>query len=265
MTGDKQKIYALLNLLEDEDSQVSTPAMEELLQFERDAEDLVKEFQEAANPRLRGRIHQLGNILNVRRRRHAFIQHAMSSSISLWDGMVQINYQYNPRLNPDQIASMADALFEALPPRVSTVGLGTFMRNEDFSYTRKDTLGADLFLLEDVLAQRIGAPIVLCVIARHFGEKAGWNSSIVLYRGRHCLIDSNSNLIEPAEGWKVTRLTHADKLYPCGDRDIWLTVLSQLFLAAMLEDQLQAIHRVGIILAELCGGKFQDLPFPLGD
>ncbi len=264
MKNERQRIDALLNLLEDEDQQVSTLAMEQLLQLEHHADALIKEFQEAASPRLRTRIHQLGNILNLRRSRNAFIKNVAANNLSVWDGLLQINYQYNPRLSTSAIDAQLTGLERRLPENLSTVRLCGFMRDEQFSFTGEDTLGADLFLLEDVLAQRVGSPIVLSVIAGHLGERAGWSSSIVLYRGKHCLIDSDSNLIEPAEGWNVTRLTRDDRLHPCGDRDVWLTVLCQLFLAAMLEGRLQAIHRVASILCELCGGEFKHLPYPLG-
>jgi len=265
MKSEQTKISALLNLLEDEDSQVSTLAMEQLLLLERGADDLLQEFQEAANPRLRGRIHQLGSILKIRRSRNAFIHEALNSTLSLWAGLLHINYQYNPRLNFESVDGMLNELAARLPAKLTTVRLCAFLRDENFQYTQEDTLGSDLFLVEDVLVQRVGSPILLSVIAHCLGEKAGWHSSPVLYHGRHCLIDdSHGNLIEPADGWKITRYSRDDRLHPCGDRDIWLTVLCQLFLAAMLEGRLQAIHRVGAILARLCGAGTGSLPYPLG-
>ncbi len=264
MNNNQQRINALLSLLEDDDHQVSTVAMEQLLKLEQGADSVVREFQEASSPQLRSRIHQLSNILNLRRSRTLFIDKAFDSSISLWDGLLQINYQYNPRMNSDAIGSMFTELAEKTPTGLSTVRLCAFMRDQQFSPTGEDTLGADLFLLEDVLAQRIGSPILLSVVAHCLGEQAGLTSSIVLHRGKHCLIDANYNLVEPAEGWKISKLTEEDKLHPCGDRDVWLTVLCQLFLAAMLEGRLQAIHRVASILAKLCGSTFHDLPYPLG-
>jgi len=256
-------LEALVNLLEDEDTHISTLAMEQLLRHQ-DAETLVAELQEASSPVLRTRIHQLGNILNIRRARTQFIARVEGSGISLWEGLQQINYQYNPRMNQAAVDTMMGELQERLPEELNTAKLTAFMRGENFSYTGEDILGADLYLVEDVLAQRVGAPIILSVIARQLGRHAGWNSTVVLFKGKHCLLDPRGHLIEPAENWRITRLPRHDNLHPCGNKEIWLTVLCQLYLSAMLEGRLLAIHRVGSILAKLCSGEFRNLPFPLG-
>ncbi len=254
---------ALINLLEDEDTQVSTLAMEQLLHHQ-EAEHLVAEFQEAANPVLRSRIHQLSNILNLRRMRSDLIQQVERGAMSVWDGLVQINYQYNPRMNPVTITEMLEDLLTRLPQDLNTVRLTSFLRSEGFTYTGEDILGADLYLVEDMLVQRMGAPILLSVLARYLGRQRGWNATMVLFKGKHCLLDARGHLVEPAESWRITRLPRHDHLHPCGNQEVWLTVLSQLFLSAMMEGRLQAIQRVGSILTTLCGGEFQRLPFPLG-
>lgn len=254
---------ALVNLLEDEDTHVSTLAMEQLLRHQ-DADDLIAELQEDANPVLRSRIHQLGNILNIRRARSQFIESVETSGLSLWNGLLQVNYQYNPRMNKDGVDRLVNELLEKMPSELNTVRLTSFMRNENFSYTGEDVLGADLYLLEDTLIQRVGSPIMLSVIARHLGRHLGWHSTVVLFKGKHCLLDARGHLIEPAENWRITRLPRHDNLHPCGNKEIWITILCQLYLSAMLEGRLLAIHRVGSILTKLCGGNFQNLPFPLG-
>lgn len=263
MKHNSEKIHALLQLLEDEDSQVYSLAMEQLLQ-EHVADDLVKEFQEAQNPLLRVRMHQLGNVLSMRRRRRTFIRNARLARLTLWDGLLQINHLYNQRMNPEAVNLAFEKLIQELPPRLSAVRVATFMKEHGFGFAGEDTLAADLYLIEDVIAQHVGAPVVMSIIAKCLGERVGWDASIVLYKGKHCLLDCSSNLVEPADGWKVTHLPLEERLESCADSDIWLTVLSQLFLAAMLEGRLPAIHRVGSILAELCGGGLSGLPYPLG-
>lgn len=259
----KPTIDALINLLEDEDTHVSTLAMEELLHLQ-DADQLVAELQEAPSARLRNRIHQLGNILNIRRARTDLIRHVETSNMTLWDGLLQINYQYNPRMNGGAVDQLLAETMGRLPAELNTVRLTSFMRSEDFSYTGEDILGADLYLIEDLLRQRVGSPILLSVLAHHLGRQANWNSTVVLFKGKHCLLDSRGHLVEPAEGWRITRLPRHDNLHPCGKKEIWLTILCQLYLSAMLEGRLLAIHRVGTILTRLCGGDFTSLPFPLG-
>ncbi len=259
----KPTLDALVNLLEDEDTHIATLAMEELLRHQ-DADQLVAELQEAPSPVLRTRIHQLGNVLNIRRARTNLIRQVESSDISLWQGLLQINYQYNPRMNVNAVDELLTDLVDRLPVELNTARLISYMRDENFAYTGEDVLGSDLYLVEDVLRQRVASPILLSVVAHHLGRQAGWQSRVVLFKGKHCLLDGRGHLIEPAENWRITRLPKNDHLHPCGKQEIWLTILCQLYLSAMLEGRLLAIHRVGSILTRLCGGEFGALPFPLG-
>ena len=259
-----KKIDALLSLLQDEDRQVSSMAMEELLHLDKDVDQLLAELQETDNPILRGRIHQLSCILKLRRARTAFIDSVRDNSVSLWEGLQAINYQFNPRMNIHDIDRMVEELDRQLPPRLSCVRLASFMRKEKFTFTDEDSLGADLYLIEDVLLQRVGTPILLALLAQKLAAGRDFHTSLVLHKGRHCLLDTNCNLIAPADNWRVTRLSNNERLHPCGTQDAWLTILSQHFVSAVQEGRLHAIHRVGSILAKLCGGEFSKLSFPLG-
>ncbi len=259
-----QKVDALINLLQDEDRHVSMVAMEQLLARTDDVDELIAEYQEAPDPVLRSRIHQLGNIRQLRRARSTFIEGAKKSKITLWEGLLQINYQFNPRMDFSEIDSEISELVASAPKKLTTYGLTEFMQDENFTFPDGDILDSDLYLIEEVIYQRLGAPILLSVIAKEIGQRLGWHSSIVVYKGRHCLIDDSGNLIRPTEGWAITRLSGNDRLHSCSKNDTWLVILCQLFIAAMLEGRPQAIHRVGHMLSSLCGGNTQNLPFPLG-
>jgi hypothetical protein len=176
----RNKTKALIDLLDDEDRHVSTLAMEQLLQMDTELDHLVAEYQESHNPVLRGRIHQLGSILQLRRDRASFIENVKNQSISLWDGIVQINYHFNPQLRLQDVTETMEDIIGRLPANPSTVKLAAFMRNENFSYTGEDILGPDLFLIEDVLVQRVGSPVILAALAHQLGAVAGWQSSIVI-------------------------------------------------------------------------------------
>ncbi len=263
-TGDQHKLDALIKLLEDEDAHISTVAMEQLLNMEHCIDGILAEFQESHNPILRNRIHQMGNILKIRRSRVSFIESVQHSRLNLWDGIVQINYQFNPRLNVQEVEKMFSSMAQRLPKKLTTARLASFMRKKNFTCADEDVLNADLYLIEEVLLQRIGSPLLLSVIAMLLGEPRGWSAAIVIYKGRHCLLDKTNTLIEPAEDWRMTPLTNTDKIHPCDKNETWLIILCQLFVSAVLEGRLQAIHRVGSLLAELNAGHVRDLPFPLG-
>lgn len=261
---DQPPIDSLISLLGDEDRMISSMAMEKLLQRDADLGALIAEHQEAEDPRLRARVHQMSNVSDIRRARSELIDGIRQAKLSLWDGMLAINHQYNTRLNREAVNRLQDELAASISRPVTGSRMAQFMKGESFATAKENVLGADLYLLEDVLAQRIGSPILLTTIAQQLGHRVGWASTIVLHKGKHCLIDAQNNFIEPAEGWRVSKFTPEVQLHPCTDKDIWMTVLCQLYLAAMLDGRVQAIHRVGTILAKLCDGNFRDLPYPLG-
>ena len=259
------RIDALLSLLEDEDDQISTVAMEQLLRSQNHAEEIIRNHQESSSRFLRTRIHQMGGILQLRRRRQEFIRRGTTGTLPLKKALEEINYQYNPRFNPAAASRRLRAMSAALAERMPTSAqVCTFMRDEGFACAGDGVLGAGAYLLENVLHERVGSPILLSAIAHILGRTTGWDSSIVLYRGKHCLMTNDGALIEPHKGWKLTHLSGDSKLHPCAERDLWLAVLTQLLLTAMFEGRLQAIHRLAAILTGLCDGDITDLPYPLG-
>ncbi len=261
---ENKKINALINLLEDEDCHVAAEAMQQLLSVDTDVDALVAEFQESKSPVLRNRIHQMGNVLKLRRNRKTFIENAVNLSIGLWYGVLEINHQYNPSMSIEFSNNVLSEIAGKLADNITLIDLAEFMRDEEFIYASEDMLGVDLYLIEDVLIQRIGAPVMLTIIAYELAQRKKINAHIVIFNGKHCLLDADNNLIEPAENWNVTRLTSDKKVHFCGKKDLWLTVLSQLFLASLLEGRLLTIYRSGFLLSKLCGGELSQLNHPLG-
>ena len=257
-------IKALLNLLEDEDNYVSTMAMERLLSSGVNVNLLVAEFQESHDPILRSRIHQLGIILKRRQLRSEFVKKIKNSSMTLWEGILQINFQYNQKMDVHQVKQSMLSLADRTPRRLSTPGLAEFMRNENFAFAGDDIVGSDIYLIEDVLLHRVGSPILLSAIAKQLAKKRNLKVDIVLYKGRYCVMDRVNNLIDPSADWKLTHLNSGQDYRPYDKLNVWLALLCQLFTSAMLEGRLQAIHRVSSLLAEICDEKVRRFPFPLG-
>ena len=83
-----KRVSALLTLLQDEDLRIASLAMEQFLKLGRVAEETVAQFQEAGDPALRHRIHQLGSILARRRSRVHFIEAVANDEITLWEGIL---------------------------------------------------------------------------------------------------------------------------------------------------------------------------------
>ncbi|MCH2176515.1 MAG: hypothetical protein MK193_12385 [Lentisphaeria bacterium] len=261
MNNDKNALY---NLLEDDDFLVYTPVMQKILETEKDADQFVREYQDSANPSLRARAFEMGRVLKLRNRRKHFISDVVQSKVALWDALLDVNFQLNPALSKQKVQQLFDKLANACPEAADMKQFSAALKRIDLAMTKEDVLGADLYLLEEVLQTRLGSSILLCVIAQQLAARMDLAVSVVLYRGRHCICDAHGVLLDPVDAWKLIRVKSISKVHYCSDKDILVMVLCQLFLSAMLDGSLNGIHRIGTILTGLCGGKLSDLPFPIG-
>lgn len=258
-------LSALITLLQDEDLRVASLAMEQFLNLGL-AEETVAEFQEAQDPRLRKRIHQLSGILVRRRARQAFLEAVANEGISTWEGVLGINVLYDPQCNRTQV----DEYIQALAARIEAQGatgprLAALMREEEFTVPDEDTLDVELYLADCVVETKYGSPAILCAIAQAVGQRARWNPSIVLHEGRFCLMDRNGLLIDPTEGWHLSRIETDAKIHPCSRKDLWLGILSQLFLVSLVEGHLRDLYHFGDLLSSLNKAVLEEsLPYPLG-
>jgi len=258
-------LSALITLLQDEDLKVASLAMEQFLNLGL-AEETIAEFQESQDPRLRQRIHQLSGILTRRRARQTFLEAVANEGITIWEGILRINVLYDPQCNRTQV----DEYVQSLAAKLETQGatgprLAALMREAEFMVPDEDTLDVELYLADCVVETKYGSPAVLCAIAQAVGQQAGWNPSIVLHEGRFCLIDRHGLLIDPSEGWHLSRIDTQAKIHPCSRKDIWLGVLSQLFLVSLVEGHLRDLYHFGDLLSSLNNTPFEEaLPYPLG-
>lgn len=260
-------VSALLTLLQDEDLKIASLAMEEFLKLGQVMEETIAEHQEAQDPTLRQRIHQLSSILVRRRARLQFIEAMSNEQISLWDGACQINALYDPRSSPAAIAKLAEEVTtESLRSEpVTTPRVAALMREQEFVVPDQDVLDVDLYLVQRVLETRYGSPALLCLLAQHAAAGMDWMFTIVLHGGRFCLIDRNNLLLDPTEGWHISKLKAADRIHPCARRDVLLGILSQLFLVALVNGQLRDLYHFGDLLTALNRTSLDVLPYPLGD
>ena len=263
--SDSQSLPALLTLLQDDDIKVASLAMEQFLNLGL-AEAAIAEFQEDHDPKLRQRIHQLSGILRRRRAREEFLAGVEQERFTLWDGVIQINCLYDPQCQADQVTEFIQTLASGISSDAATAAkIAALMREQEFTVPEEDLLDVDLYLVERVLETKYGSPALLCAIAQQAGQEAGWSSTIVLYEGRFCLIDRHNLLLDPAEGWHVLKLTGDLKFHPCSRKDLWLGILSQLFMVSLVEGHLRDLYHFGDLLAALNHASTGEaLPYPLG-
>ena len=260
-----RRVSALLNLLQDDDECVASLAMEQLLKLGDLANQTIAQHQEAQDPKLRHRIHQLSSILARRRARQDFLEAVHGEAITLWDGVLQTNLLYDLQCRTGWIEEQVDRLADQLGPgTITTPRVAALMKDQEFTVPEEDTLDVDLYLVERVLETKYGSPAVLCALAQHIGEKANWCSTIVLYDGRFCLIDRNQLLLDPTEDWHIAKLEAADKIHACARKNVWLGILTQMFLVCLVEGHLRDLYHFGDLLTALNNSSLDDLPYPLG-
>lgn len=259
-------IDTLLELLRDDNARIASLAMEQMLKMGTDIDRALAEYQEDTDPRLRGRIHQLGTIISRRRARQGFLQAVRQETISLWEGVVNINALYDPDCQREAVETTLHEFTAAAPTdSASAPAMASFMRELQFAFPDEDTLDIDLYLVERVIGTRFGSPALLCAIAREIGTRIGWSATVVLHEGRFCLIDDRGYVVDPGAGWHLTRLNSEDRFHPCGRRDVWLGILAQIFVIALVEGNLRDLHHFGDLLTSLDDRSAETLPYPLGE
>jgi len=259
------RFNALISLLQDEDVRVASLAMEQLLQLGPVTEQTIAQYQDCHDPHLRQRMHQLASILQRRQARRDFIEAVASEKMTVWAGVCRITALYDPQIALDTVEATVVSMGEDLAAgRAGAAQVAAVLRDWEFAVPEQDLLDVELYLADSVLESKYGSPVLLCVLGQEIGRRCGWNATVGLYEGRFCLIDGGNLLLDPTSGWHITQMDSADKFHPCGPKDVWLGVLSQLFLVALVEGQLRDLYHFGDLLTALNDAGIEALPPPLG-
>ena len=260
------EIEALINLLQDDDPQIAIVAMEKLLSNPVFVQNQLKELQESSNPCLRSRVHQMESIITRKNQLDEFLTRIKDNKIELWEDLIFLNKVIDKSLTTDSITKTFKELQDKIPRKqMTTLEIAAFMREQSFSCPSEDILDPGLFLIYEVLFTSLGNPLLLCIIARQLAMKHHKRLTIVLHKGRHCLVSDESSFIDPQNGWSVTKLKQNAKVYPCTNRDILLTVISQLYLSALIEGQLRIIAFLSKMMGALSDYEVSEFPYPVGD
>lgn len=259
------EIEALINLLQDEDPQIAVIAMEKLLANPAFIKNHLRELQESPDPCLRTRVHQMESIITRKQQLEDFTERVKNNKIELWEDLIFLNKIIDRSLKTESITTNFQELQDKIPRKqMTTLEIAAFMREQSFSCPNEDILDPGLFLVYEVLTCCLGNPLLMCIIARQLAAKHQKRLTIVLHKGRHCLVSDESSFIDPQNGWSVTKLKQNAKVYPCTNRDILLTVISQLYLSALIEGQLRIIAFLSKMMAALSNTTVNEFPYPVG-
>ena len=259
----------LLSLLDDPSESVGTGALAELLRYGDAVLPLLGEYQESGNPVLRKRIHQLQSILTVRARRRNFLERLRSRRIDLAEGLIDVHLLWFDNDSRPALEELFQSFLEvAANNSIKNIeDLGRFMLRSGFNVPPSGELtDPENYCIGTILEDRIGADIMLCVIALLVGAEAGLELGLVRVMGKFAVINVAGVMISPDNDWAADR---AGKLR---SGDFWndpAAILKytslMLFLYAVGSDSFRYIHTIGHSLTGLDDRSELDfLPYPYG-
>ena len=260
----RQTLNALLKLLDDDEGQVASLAMEPLLSM-KGIDKFIAKHQDCDNPRLRRRIHQLSNVIARRRLRDHFLSQIDNPNFSAWDAALAINVLADTRRTIDELEEQTRSLAGVLRrSKTTTAQMRSFMINQGFAVPPDFGMRFEYYTIGDVLETHAGSAVLLCLLAQRIGKLCGWPSGICMYEGRFCLLDANFNVIDVTRNWEQRRWPR-DKYHMCLRKEIIACILSYLTVTAIQEGSLHELHIFASLLCDMHGQELNELPYPLGD
>ena len=243
---------------------IASLAMEQFLGLGTLADETIAEHQESQDPQLRQRIHQLSSIRLRRLMREQFVSALGEGTLSLWAGIRDIAVLYDSTANMEYVEDEVGQLRQAVGKGdTGAAHLAKVMKDRDLRVPSEEILDVDLYLVDRVLEMGTGSAVLLCALGQQAAGEL-WPSTMVLRNGRFCLLDAEHTLLEPTEGWRITKLAKDERVHPCGIKDALLAVLTQLFLVSLVDGTLRELHHFGSLLTALNGTELEALPPPLG-
>ncbi|MEN9359384.1 MAG: hypothetical protein RL095_919 [Verrucomicrobiota bacterium] len=260
------EIAALIMLLDDDDPQVAAAAMERLLTHDESELESIIAPHRGSQDLLGGRLRQVEAILSDKKRYRELLARLERNELKLWEDMLFINHLLDPEISQQAVDEALELLGQQIEGvDVGAVDIARAMKELGYVAPQEHTLDPGLNLIMDIIGAGTASPLMLCIIAQHLGRRLGWQATVVLSKGRHCLLDNKSFFVDPGHNWSVTQLKPNVRVYPCSNRDLLLTLVSQLFLSQMSEGHLRSIYHLSRMMADLGGTKPESMPFPVGD
>lgn len=264
--GNKTNLDALVKLLDDNDRQIASAAMAELLSSDTDIGPIVSSLQESSDPLVRRRAHQLQAIMRTRQTRSRLADHLQVDYSNLWQGMTELHLQWYDNDSVEFVESLWRKLFDAARgkyrPR-SCRRLAEFMGDIGFIISGSGELEADYYCVGAVLEDCVGADFVLCSIALRVASLYGMRARLVRDpENGFAMLDSSGLLLFPTD-WRVE---------PSGHRrlEMWSSGMMlrhaafQLLMCAISMDSVRYIYTIGSCLSKASGRPLHEiLPYPL--
>lgn len=263
----RSNLQSLLSLLDDPNEDIAVTVMGELLKNETELMSMLGELQESENKLLRKRVQQLETIIMLRNRRRDFLNKINSDTIDIADALVELHLLYLDRDVPEMLRSMLD-MFASIVGN-NNIGnideLGEFMARNKFTLPLpEEVLGPENYCIGIILEDRVGADIMLCMLAVIAGVQSNLRVNLVRLDGKFVVSTPEGRFISPENDWMPEQITDqmVDLKWNCPACVLKYASL-MLFLHAVSSDNFRSIYTIAMAV---CGGDddfFTDfLPYP---
>ena len=256
-------IRSLLSLLDDEDESVALDAMAELLCRGDEVLPFLGELQDATDPLLRRRVHQLESALTVRRRRSGFSRLLSMPRPDVRRILVELHLQWFDNDPLPEIESRLDGFVadgRALRPR-SLDDLSAVFRKGGIVAERETTLRPENYCVGVMLADRIGSAALWALLAKLLLPE---DSPVRVVRNvEEFALCDGSALLLPERDWRVVRAPARAELEEWSDRKVLKFAAAMLFSAAVNSDSFRYVLTIGQALSGLPDDEVLDyMPYP---
>jgi hypothetical protein len=258
------RVETLLSLLDDEDESIAVAAMKELLRQESALPEHLNRLQEADDPLVRRRIHQLQAVLRLRKNRREFFRKLKSPYVDVPDCLLALHLLWFDNDAAPEVAQIWLSFVETAKqyPLNSLEDLAYFMHKCNFQPQPESTLYPESYCVGVALEKHAGAASLLLVMLREIAVLRPLTIGRML--GEFVLQDENGRLLLPLRNWQI--VSDAGRELELWDyRKFFTFAACNLFSAAVNSDSFRYI----LTLAQALNGTnsdevLLDLPYPYG-
>lgn len=257
----------LAGMLDDPNENVAAGVMAELLRHGDELLPVLSELQEADDPLLRKRVHELETIAALRRRRREYLHKLETAGFDLVQALIELHLLWFDRDNPEMLLEMMQTFMGvAANNNIKDIAeLGGFMARNNFAVPPEDEeLDVENYCIGPILDDRLGSGVMLCTLALIAGIGSGLELGMVRIAGHFAVVNRQGEMVSPDNGWIVDRVSRLEQGYFWNDpRSVLRYASLMLFLSAVSADNFRYVH---IIAHALMGDDDNDvcdfLPYP---
>ncbi len=259
----ENKIKALISLLEDDDEDIVSNAMERLLSIGCEIAPFIAAEQDSENQLLRKRIHQILSIINIRDLRNNFASKINQGKTDLWESICESHLLWYERDNIQFLNNKYDLLSSNFSEKgdFSIQNLAAFMKENGFVTSIPGDLEADFYCIGKVLDTKIGADSILCAIAIKLAKDAGIKLNIG-FNGRIFYIFSENGIVIKPNDWKL-RPNRGQFCKALDTETVIKNIIYKIYVCAVASDSYRYIYTIGNVLTQIeSSNKLVTLPYP---